>query len=146
MLAAIVVCGLGYAEGASLSRKLGGWQVICWALAISLPVAWWLSRLVSTPLRQLERDTAAIRQFRFDHVAATRSIVLEIDRLGNSINMMSTTIDHFLQMIGSLAEEKELDVLLNKVAAETRVTSGADAALLDLRRLSAAIEGKVEQS
>ncbi|MET2826384.1 DMT family transporter [Mesorhizobium shangrilense] len=38
MLAAIVVCGLGYAEGAALSRKLGGWQVICWALTLSLPV------------------------------------------------------------------------------------------------------------
>lgn len=38
MLAAIVVCGLGYAEGAKLSRKLGGWQVICWALALSLPL------------------------------------------------------------------------------------------------------------
>ncbi|WP_027796173.1 DMT family transporter [Paraburkholderia acidipaludis] len=46
MLAAIVVCGLGYAEGARLSRRLGGWQVICWALVISLPVmaplAFWL--------------------------------------------------------------------------------------------------------
>lgn len=38
MLAAIVVCGLGYAEGASLSRRLGGWQVISWALALSLPL------------------------------------------------------------------------------------------------------------
>lgn len=38
MLGAIIVCGLGYAEGARLSRKLGGWQVICWALALSLPV------------------------------------------------------------------------------------------------------------
>jgi drug/metabolite transporter (DMT)-like permease len=38
MLAAIVVCGLGYAEGARLSRTLGGWQVICWALVLSLPV------------------------------------------------------------------------------------------------------------
>lgn len=38
MLAAIMVCGLGYAEGAALSRRLGGWQVICWALAISLPI------------------------------------------------------------------------------------------------------------
>jgi drug/metabolite transporter (DMT)-like permease len=37
MLAAIVVCGLGYAEGAKLSRTLGGWQVICWALVLSLP-------------------------------------------------------------------------------------------------------------
>ena len=38
MLAAILVCGLGYAEGANLSRRLGGWQVISWALALSLPI------------------------------------------------------------------------------------------------------------
>ena len=38
MLAAIVVCGWGYAEGARLSRHLGGWQVISWALMLSLPV------------------------------------------------------------------------------------------------------------
>ncbi|MDH7784082.1 drug/metabolite transporter (DMT)-like permease [Ochrobactrum sp. 19YEA23] len=38
MLGAIIVCGLGYAEGASLSRRLGGWQVICWALVFSLPI------------------------------------------------------------------------------------------------------------
>jgi drug/metabolite transporter (DMT)-like permease len=38
MLAAIIVCGLGYAEGATLSRTLGGWQVISWALVFSLPV------------------------------------------------------------------------------------------------------------
>jgi drug/metabolite transporter (DMT)-like permease len=38
MLAAIIVCGFGYAEGALLSRALGGWQVISWALVLSLPV------------------------------------------------------------------------------------------------------------
>jgi drug/metabolite transporter (DMT)-like permease len=38
MVAAILVCGLGYAEGATLSRRLGGWQVISWALLLSLPV------------------------------------------------------------------------------------------------------------
>ncbi|WMJ68087.1 DMT family transporter [Stenotrophomonas sp. 24(2023)] len=38
MLAAIAACGMGYAEGARLSRHLGGWQVISWALVIALPV------------------------------------------------------------------------------------------------------------
>jgi drug/metabolite transporter (DMT)-like permease len=38
MLVAIVVCGLGYAEGATLSRRLGGWQVISWALILAAPV------------------------------------------------------------------------------------------------------------
>ncbi len=38
MIAAIIVCGLGYAEGAVLTRRLGGWQVISWALVLSAPV------------------------------------------------------------------------------------------------------------
>jgi len=38
MLAAVLVCGLGYAEGARLSRHMGSWQVICWVLVVSLPL------------------------------------------------------------------------------------------------------------
>lgn len=37
MLAAIIICGLGYAEGGQLSRCLGGWQVISWALLMAAP-------------------------------------------------------------------------------------------------------------
>ena len=38
MVAAILLCGLAYAEGATLSRRLGGWQVISWALIVALPI------------------------------------------------------------------------------------------------------------
>lgn len=38
MLASVVAAGIGYAEGGRLSRSLGGWQVISWALVFSLPV------------------------------------------------------------------------------------------------------------
>lgn len=48
MLAAILVCGLGYAEGAVLSRRMGGWQVICWALLLAWPVMAVLA-IVTTP-------------------------------------------------------------------------------------------------
>ncbi|XTZ36821.1 DMT family transporter [Salmonella enterica] len=49
MLAAIVVCGFGYAEGAKLARELGGWQVICWALILSLP-AMLLATFITQPV------------------------------------------------------------------------------------------------
>ena len=51
MLLAVLICGLGYAEGAKLSRTLGGWQVISWALILSLPfmavamLRWWPAQL-----------------------------------------------------------------------------------------------------
>lgn len=43
MILAIILCGLGYAEGAKLSKSLGGWQVISWVLVMSLPVTVLLS-------------------------------------------------------------------------------------------------------
>nr|WP_085876881.1 DMT family transporter [Klebsiella pneumoniae] len=46
MLAAVIVCGLGYAEGAKLTRELGGWQVICWALVIALSYVSLFSMLI----------------------------------------------------------------------------------------------------
>jgi len=39
MLAAMLVCGLGYAEGSRVAKNIGSWQVICWALILSLPVS-----------------------------------------------------------------------------------------------------------
>jgi drug/metabolite transporter (DMT)-like permease len=38
LLGAVGSAALGYAEGAVLSRKFGSWQVICWALILSVPV------------------------------------------------------------------------------------------------------------
>ena len=37
LLGAVILAALGYAEGARLARELGGWQVICWALLLSVP-------------------------------------------------------------------------------------------------------------
>ncbi|MCJ2066088.1 DMT family transporter [Methylobacterium sp. J-088] len=47
MFAAVLVCGLGYAEGGVLARRLGGWQVIAWATVLSLPVSVLLALMLS---------------------------------------------------------------------------------------------------
>ncbi|HYG57278.1 MAG TPA: DMT family transporter [Symbiobacteriaceae bacterium] len=38
LLAAVLAAGVGYAEGGRLARELGGWQVICWSLAVAVPL------------------------------------------------------------------------------------------------------------
>src|SRR5690606_22766216 len=53
MVAAIILCGLGHAEGAQLSRRLGGWQVISWALVLAAPL---LLALTLTTLPSAWRD------------------------------------------------------------------------------------------
>ena len=38
LVLAVIAAAAGYAIGGDLSRRLGGWQVICWALVVALPV------------------------------------------------------------------------------------------------------------
>lgn len=38
VLAAVALAGLAYAEGASLTRELGAWQTMCWALVLAAPL------------------------------------------------------------------------------------------------------------
>ncbi|MBW4458055.1 MAG: DMT family transporter [Nostoc indistinguendum CM1-VF10] len=38
LLGAVVAAAIGYAQGGHLAQILGGWQVICWALVIALPI------------------------------------------------------------------------------------------------------------
>ncbi|PUA19281.1 DMT family transporter [Glaciimonas sp. PCH181] len=38
LFAAVIAAAMGYAEGGRLSQTMGGQQVICWALVLSLPI------------------------------------------------------------------------------------------------------------
>ena len=38
LLMAVACAAIGYAEGGRLAQTLGGWQTICWALVMSIPV------------------------------------------------------------------------------------------------------------
>jgi len=38
LVGAVGLAAVGYAEGGALSRELGAWQTICWALLLALPV------------------------------------------------------------------------------------------------------------
>jgi drug/metabolite transporter (DMT)-like permease len=61
LLAAIVIGGLGYAEGGALAREHGGWRVICWALVLALPVAATvtLAAVIAGPHRQVTAGALA---------------------------------------------------------------------------------------
>jgi drug/metabolite transporter (DMT)-like permease len=62
LLAAVVLCGLGYAEGGALARDLGGARTICWALLLSLPATLPVT-LVAALARPPRADAAAWSAF-----------------------------------------------------------------------------------
>ena len=38
LVLAAISAGMGYTAGGQLSKTLGGWQAICWALLLALPL------------------------------------------------------------------------------------------------------------
>lgn len=62
LLTAVVLCGLGYAEGGALARELGGARTICWALLLALPATLPIT-LVASVLHPPRADAAAWTAF-----------------------------------------------------------------------------------
>lgn len=55
LLGAVVLAGFGYAQGGALSKEMKGWEVMCWALVLNLPVL--------LPLSLLHFDASAFDTF-----------------------------------------------------------------------------------
>ena len=66
LLLAVVLVGLGYAEGGALARDLGGTRTICWALILSAPL---LVPIVAVRLAQTGFHVHADSAFGFAYVA-----------------------------------------------------------------------------
>jgi drug/metabolite transporter (DMT)-like permease len=66
LLLAVVLVGLGYAEGGALARDLGGTRTICWALILSAPL---LIPFVAVRLAQTGFHVHADSAFGFAYVA-----------------------------------------------------------------------------
>jgi drug/metabolite transporter (DMT)-like permease len=58
ILIAVALSAIGYAEGGALSRELGGWQVICWAVVLSAPLTLPIGVIAATG-SDLHADTDA---------------------------------------------------------------------------------------
>lgn len=51
LFAAVIVCAIGYAEGGLLSRSLGSWQTISWALVLASPLTITLTGIAAVQQR-----------------------------------------------------------------------------------------------
>jgi HD-GYP domain-containing protein (c-di-GMP phosphodiesterase class II) len=98
-------------------------------ILLALPVVWILARRISGPLRQLAGEAGRISRFDFGSPVHARSFISEVDQLATAMGLMKTTINRFLNLINSLAGERDFDSLLQRITRETLSVSEADAVL-----------------
>ncbi len=101
-------------------------------ILLALPIAWFTANQVARPMRLLAREARDIAGFNFDGKVKVDSIMLEVDQLSRSMDMMRSTIGNFFSLISSLSGESDIDRLLDRVTDETMQASSADAAVIYL--------------
>ncbi len=99
-------------------------------ILLSLPVIFFSAYKISQPLRKLAIQTRQIRRFDFSAQSSTQSPISELSNLANDMEAMKHTISHFLNMLNSLAQEQDLDSLIETITRQTLAINDADAAVL----------------
>ncbi|MGY5450320.1 HD domain-containing phosphohydrolase [Agarivorans sp. MS3-6] len=91
---------------------------------ISIPIAWYVSRLVAKPLRELMNQNEAIMAFDFDATKPVNSIVLEVHQLSKITEKLKVTIQQFADVSTMLGEEDNFSRLLEKSVQEMQTVLG----------------------
>ena len=122
------------AELMAQARGQLAWSVALTLLviALSIPVTWWLARLISQPLRRLVDDVEAIRHFDFQQPIAVDKLVKETHDLALTLQGMQGTIRHFLELSMVVASEENFERLLPRLLGETLYAAQAQAGVLYL--------------
>ncbi len=94
-----------------------------------IPLIWYISKRISSPLFKLANAASSITQFEFDTPIDTSSHIKEVHKLSVTMDLMQSTINRFIKLINSLASEQDLDALLHSISHETMMISNADGVL-----------------
>lgn len=97
-------------------------------LLFSLPVVWYFSLKISSPLISLRKDAEAISNLIFDDKECERSVIEEVDDLHHAMSKMKQTLKQFISM-GSILSAKDnfprqMQGLLNETADIATMNGG----------------------
>jgi adenylate cyclase len=69
------------------------------AVLLQLLLIHWLSKAVSSPMEQLAKDVAVIREFRFDNRPMVQSRVSEVDQLARAVHLLTGALESFTSYV-----------------------------------------------
>ena len=120
--------------GAAFRLRTTAVLITALIILISIPVTWWIARIISKSLRALTSEAESIYRFEFSDSTAKRapSMVLEVDELSHVMEQMKRTIRRFLDINMLVAAEENFDQLLPKLLREVLSISHAQGGVLYL--------------
>ena len=95
-------------------------------LALAIGLVMWISRNVSTSLRALAAEAAEIRRFRLNRPFETPSKITEVAELGETMEVMKSSLQQFFEISRALSAEKDQRRLMEMILREARKVAHAD--------------------
>lgn len=116
------------------AREKAGEQLVGFGflLLVAMLLSIWVAGRITGSLKNLQLQSDAVRRFDFSESGRARSLVLEINALGDSITMMRETIRRFLEISNAIAAEEDFDRLLTRLLDEIIATTQTEAGILYL--------------
>jgi HD-GYP domain-containing protein (c-di-GMP phosphodiesterase class II) len=102
-------------------------------LAVTILLVFWLAQRMSRSLHVLAREAQDIREFKLDTPVSVRSRILEVNNLANTMAVMKSAINQFLNISKALSGEKNFNTLLEMILQEAQGVAKADAGAISLR-------------
>lgn len=99
---------------------------------LALPLTWLLANRIARHLNNLVGEAASIRRFDFQKPIQVHSFINEVNQLARAMDLMKSTIRHFLDIGSALAAERQFERLLDRVLTETLALAQGDAGILFL--------------
>lgn len=114
---------------AAMKIRAQSLQITALIILLTIPIVWLFARTISSSLHHLAAEAGIISNFNFSSPIKTHSLIAEVDELALAMNKMKNTLSQFLSLLQSLAGEKNLDVLLQRITQQTMQISEADSAI-----------------
>ena len=95
-------------------------------LLAALALVAWISRNISRSLSSLASEAEDVREFRFNTPITVRSRIREVDDLAETMGLMKSSLQQFLDISQALSAEKDIGRVLEMVLNEAKKVSQAD--------------------
>ncbi len=112
--------------------RLRNLQIMLLVLILAVGFGLYLSRRIATSLAELSSQAEDIRDFKLQNEFSIQTKIREVDRLADTMTVMQSAINRFVEIGRALSAEKNMDKVLELILSEAQSVTRADGGAIGL--------------
>lgn len=101
-------------------------------LTVSVCLGLYISRRIAESLHELSIQAESVRDFQLTTSFVVYSKISEVHELADTMTVMQSAINRFVEIARALSAEKEMERVLEMIVSEAQLVSGADGGAIGL--------------